>query len=350
MKIIKACIVVIILSIPWITNCYAQARPDAHAPIGVMYDHTHPEGSFMLGYRYMISGMNKLVNEAHDEHQVMKHGTEMHGADEHNNDHDEGELENEVPFQGHSHEMLMQMHMLEGMYGLTDDITLMTMVPFQQMEMKHDIGITTRDEGIGDITFSSLIDVYNDQQNQLILTPGISFPTASLTDIDANHGGVLSRHPYHMKLGSGTYDLIPSVTYSGKSEKFGWGSQLGATVRLGENDQGYTFGDRFRLTSWISRLVSSSTSLSFRVLGEHWEDVDGMDEKIIRINDFADPMLQAGTQLLGYLGVNYVVPQTVCALAGHRFSLEIGFPIAQDLDSGQQDFDWSINSAWQYSF
>ncbi|MEL7333685.1 MAG: hypothetical protein AAFN12_15670 [Cyanobacteria bacterium J06560_2] len=32
---------------------WSPSRPDSHAPIGVMGDHTHEKGEFMLSYRYM---------------------------------------------------------------------------------------------------------------------------------------------------------------------------------------------------------------------------------------------------------------------------------------------------------
>ena len=39
------------------STALAQSRPDAHAPIGVMGDHTHDKGEWMLSYRYMYMNM-----------------------------------------------------------------------------------------------------------------------------------------------------------------------------------------------------------------------------------------------------------------------------------------------------
>ena len=36
---------------------WTSARPDGHAPIGVMGDHTHEKGEVMLSYRWMYMGM-----------------------------------------------------------------------------------------------------------------------------------------------------------------------------------------------------------------------------------------------------------------------------------------------------
>lgn len=34
-----------------------NSRPDAHAPIGIMRDHVHKEGEYMLSYRYDYMNM-----------------------------------------------------------------------------------------------------------------------------------------------------------------------------------------------------------------------------------------------------------------------------------------------------
>ena len=51
---------VLLIKFLLITNLYAHdeklmpgGRPDSHAPIGVMGDHMHKEGEYMISYRYM---------------------------------------------------------------------------------------------------------------------------------------------------------------------------------------------------------------------------------------------------------------------------------------------------------
>ena len=43
------------------TDEHSIARPDAHAPISVMGDHTHGEGEWMLSYRYMTMDMEGAI-------------------------------------------------------------------------------------------------------------------------------------------------------------------------------------------------------------------------------------------------------------------------------------------------
>ncbi|MBO6658950.1 MAG: hypothetical protein JJ934_18805, partial [Pseudomonadales bacterium] len=52
-------------------------RPDDHAPIGVMGDHTHHKGEWMLSYRYMLMRMedNRDGTKRLDESEVLISGT-----------------------------------------------------------------------------------------------------------------------------------------------------------------------------------------------------------------------------------------------------------------------------------
>ena len=66
-----------------------------------------------------------------------------------------------------------------------------------------------------------------------------------------------------MQLGSGTYDLLPGLTYLGQSDEWSWGVQTIETLRLGRNDEGYTLGDNLMATGWVARKWTGvfSTSL-----------------------------------------------------------------------------------------
>jgi len=56
--------------------------------------------------------------------------------------------------------MTMDMHMLGTMYGVSDDLIVMLMLPRLDIEMDHkrinDSKFTTRSSGIGDVVFSGL--------------------------------------------------------------------------------------------------------------------------------------------------------------------------------------------------
>ncbi|MGB3624581.1 MAG: transporter, partial [Henriciella sp.] len=131
-----------------------------HAPIGVMADHRHKTGEWMLSYRYMY--MDMAGNRG---------GTDTLSPDE---------IATSVPnrFFGNPGmpptlrvvpvEMPMKMHMVGAMYGLTDRITLVAMGMYVDKEMDHityqggmgttRLGtFTTEAAGIGDTTVGALI-------------------------------------------------------------------------------------------------------------------------------------------------------------------------------------------------
>jgi hypothetical protein len=56
-----------------------------------------------------------------------------------------------------------------------------------------------------------------------------------------------------MQLGSGTWDLLPGLTYAGFARDWSWGAQTLATLRLGENRHDYKLGNRLMLTGWVAR-------------------------------------------------------------------------------------------------
>ena len=69
--------------------------------------------------------------------------------------------------------------------------------------------------------------------------------------------------PYPMQTGSGTWDLMPGATYTGKGASISWGGQAVGTVRLGRNDADYAFGDVLDATAWSAwRTKGASRSAS----------------------------------------------------------------------------------------
>ena len=62
----------------------------------------------------------------------------------------------------------------------------------------------------------------------------------------------------------------------------------------------------------------------------------------------ANPDFQGGERIDLIGGVNTVV--THGPLAGHRFALEVGAPIYQDLNGPQMTGDWMLTLGWQKAF
>ena len=66
-----------------------------------------------------------------------------------------------------------------------------------------------------------------------------------------------------MQLGSGTYDLLPSLTYVQQFENWSYGAQANAVIRLeSENDNGYRLGDVWGATTWVGTNLSEWIGLN----------------------------------------------------------------------------------------
>ena len=311
---------------PW-----SPTRADSHAPLGVMGDHTHEVGGFMLSFRYMRMSMdgNRLGTDSLATDAVL------------------------AEFPVAPLRMPMDMYMVGGMYAPTDRVTLMGMVPVLGLSMDHRTRMggmfTTEASGIGDVRATALIGLLDGPRQRLHLNIGIGLPTGSIDERDDTPIAMNVRLPYPMQIGSGTWDLLPGLTYLGQTDAWSWGAQGIGTVRAGENDNAYTLGDRFLTTAWLSRLVTPSASLSVRLAVDQWGNLSGADPlQTPRMVPTADPARRSGTR--ADLGVGLNLYGSGDVLSGHRLALELLAPIYQDLSGPQLETDWTLVVGWQKSF
>jgi len=307
-----------------------HTRPDSHAPIGVMGDHLMRKGEFMLSYRNMYMDMdgNRTGTDNVD-----------------------------VPLPGYMvspTSMTMDMNMLGAMYATSDRLTLAVMLPYTSISMDHIINsngtaFTTESSGIGDLKLEAWYGLYARPGRDLIFNFAISAPTGSIDETDDTPMMANAHLPYPMQLGSGTWDLIPGLTWVQLYDSWSWGAQGAYTLRTGTNDNGYTLGNKLKLTAWIAKKVSQSTSLSFRLDGLDWDNIDGSDDKLMispGTVPTADPNLRGGTRLDALAGINFVVP----GLTSLRLAAEAGVPVYQDLDGPQLETDLVFTLGAQFTF
>lgn len=304
-----------------------------HAPIGVMGDHVHRKGGLMASYRYMFMRMqghydgDSKISDAAARAGYMMNATDMD----------------------------MQMHMLGVMYAPTGKTTLMLMGNYldSSMPMVNMMGAKSimRTSGYGDTTVSAYYSLFRESNSSAHVGLGLSIPTGSIDEKMAN-----GRHMgYGMQLGSGTYDLKPSITWVGHTQDWSYGSQLSAVVRLGENDNGYTLGDRVSATGWVSRRLSAWSAVSLRLTASTWGNVDGRDKKmpVIAMGPLAgrpmsapaDPDAQGGSRIDLALGLNLWHTES-----GSRFAIEAGAPVYQRLDGPQLGTEWFVTAGLQFAW
>lgn len=325
--------------------------PDSHAPIGVMGDHLHKKGEWMLSYRSMqmsmknnLRGKNSISAE-----QIVTQVENPNGPPP---------TVRVVPT-----EMSTDMHMLGFMYAPSDKITLMLMLNYLQKEMEHltymgmmgatQLGkFTTSSSGVGDTKVSALYGLLDQNGHTIHLNLGLSLPTGSINKQDhvltpMNTRPVLLM-PYAMQLGSGTYDFEPGITYTGNQDRLAWGMQFLATLPLAENEQNYTWGNKYKLTAWSSYRVADWSSLSMRLTYTDESSIDGFDTRITAPVTTANPDNYGSNRLDFAIGVNLIGRRG--EIRGHRLAFEYQSTIDQDVNGVQLEMQSMLTLGYQYAF
>jgi hypothetical protein len=246
------------------------------------------------------------------------------------------------------------MHMLGGMYAPSDRLTLAVMLPFTSISMDHirnmdGLAFTTESSGIGDVKLAALYGLYARPGRDLIFNFAISAPTGSIDETDDTPMMTDAHLPYPMQLGSGTWDIIPGLTWVQLYDSWSWGAQGLYTLRTGTNDNGYTLGNKLNLSAWVAKKVAESTSLSFRLNGLDWGNIDGTDNNLMLLPGMvptADPNLRGGTRIDALVGINFVTP----GLKSLRLAAEAGAPVYQNLDGPQLETDLVFTLGAQFTF
>jgi hypothetical protein len=312
---------------PW-----TAARPDGHAPISVMGDHMHTMGEWMVSYRFMTMEMEGLLNGSNDISATDANTTY-------------GYNKMMLP-----KSMTMDMHMFGAMHAISDKWTLMCMLHYldNEMTMQGSSMGKMESNGIGDLKIGGLYDLARwDSGRRIHLNLGLSLPTGSIDEKSGN-----STLGYGMQLGSGTWDFHPAVTYLAQTENYSYGAQLGGILRIGENDQDYTLGNKFEAGLWGARKITDSLSASAKLDYSNQGEVDGAHKGLTTMQKNMSPVNQATSQgrditTLG-LGLNYYFQDG--GLKGHRLAAEWETPLDQKVNGVQLELDSTWTLGWQYAW
>ena len=326
---------------------------DQHAPAGVMFDHMHKAGEFMIGFRYahtsasgdMLHGTNKASDQ-----EIINKGCKPHSCSMTPSD------------------MAMNMYMLDVMYAPTDWMTLMLMPMYMSHDMTrrpltssmssmghmdhmdhtdmpmdehsahmHSGSHSHGTEGWGDTIFGPELKIADGPGYHLQFAPMFSAPTG---DVDKKMNGNFNH--YMMQPGSGTWDFIPSITYTGRADRFAWGAQVLGVVRLEEeNESGYRLGDVFQATGWGSYRFANWISASIRGLYSEQGEIEGHYNGPHNHSSPPDLQFNYGGRFwdIGF-GVNTVVPSG--SLKGLRLSAEWLQPVDEDVNNYQLERDGTL--------
>lgn len=302
---------------------------DNNAPISIMGDHMHQKGEWMLSFRTMQMEMEDNVDGSMNlsTSDVFSRGYMVTPT-----------------------KMTMKMHMLGIMYAPSDKWTMMLMLPYQDLSMEHLMKSGRRFnanvDGLGDIKWTSLISLVENPMSHWHLNLGMSFPTGSV-DERGNDINASAKLPYPMQLGSGTWDMMPGVTYQRFWKKSSFGLQTQFTLRTGENDQDYRLGNEFQTTCWYVQNWNASCSSSLKLKWKDWSDIQGADPELNpAMISTADPDKRSGTRL--DLGIGFDWHPKHGWLKGHRLALEFSMPMYQHLNGPQLEVQHSSMMGWKY--
>ncbi len=327
----------------------ATPLADTHAPAGVMFDHMHKAGEWMVGFRYAYTSasgdMLRGTKKASDQ-EIATKGCAPHTCTMAESD------------------MAMNMYMLDIMYAPTDWMTLMvmpmymthdmTMRPLKAMghgghghddhmsHMEHGHGGHTGShshgtDGWGDTIFGPELKIAGGENYHLQFAPMFSAPTGKL---DYKMNGVFTH--YMMQLGSGTWDFWPSITYTGRADRITWGAQVLGIIRMEkENDSGYQLGDVLQVTGWGSYRFANWISASVRGLYTEQGKIEGHYNGPHNHSSPPDLQFNYGGRFwdIGF-GVNTVVPSG--AFKGLRLSAEWLQPVYDDPNGYQLERDGTL--------
>ncbi len=329
---------------------------NSRSPVGVMGDHMHEDGQWMMSYRYMhmsMSGNRDGTSDLSPTIIATTYANPFFGAPM------QPPTLRVVPT-----DMAMNMHMLGIMYGLNRNVTFMLTGMYHEKSMDHitfmgGMGptvlgrFTTKSKGFADTKLSTLVRLHESDTHDLHVNLGLSVPTGSVSETDQvltpmNITPTL-RLPYAMQLGSGTFDLEPGLTYAGNGHgNFGWGLTYRGVIRLGDNDEGYAFGDAHSIGANVSYLWAPWISTSLRTTVKSVGVIDGQDAAIMAPVQTADPSNYGGETADFSFGVN--LSGTTSTLQGHRLGLEVTVPVYQDLNGPQMKSDVTVVLGYQYDF
>ena len=308
---------------------------DIYAP-SVLRSHLHEKGEWMLGYEFMtmsMEGSRDGTNRVSDQDVLQQ-------------------------FMVTPTRMSMDMHMLHLMYAPSNKVTLMVMLPYLDNSMQHltQAGETfqTQSSGLGDVGVSVNHVLSEAETNNAVhrfaLTYGMSLPTGSIDEEDFLPAIMANaRLPYPMQLGSGTYDPSIGFLYLGYTTSFYWGTQVVATMRSDENDNGYRLGNRLELETWFSKAWTDSVSTFARLSADHVANIHGADPALNPMMvPTADPDRRAKTSVNLHLGLDFNISKG--RADDHTISVEFTQPIYQDMDGPQLETEGIVRVAWQVVF
>ena len=365
----KTCITRLILLIVFFalgrTDGHAQERAIDHAPIGVMGDHYHGKGEWMVSARYMrmlMSG-NRIGTTDLTDQNILALA----------NPYQMGNMSTKLSVV--PQDMTMDMTMLGVMYAPSDVVTLMGMGMFTQKSMnlntyqgampmsgmsgmtgmtgmaRTQLGsFTTSTSDLSDVSLSGLIRLYEGDVSrvhaQLGLQQSIGANDSTGSVLTPMNSRTMMILPYGMQIGDGATSVLSGITYVAELGRRVYGTQVRARNAFATDD--WNFGDNLSLTGWVQQELNDTTSVSFRATRYKQDAISGRNTAIVAPVQTANPANYGGTMTEVSVGLNrlvYLFPGE----HSDRIGIEVSYPVSQNLNGPQMKSGATIQIGYQKS-
>ncbi len=316
-------------------------------PAGIGISHLHSKGEWMISYSYMNMSMKDLLS-----------GTNSISSDE-----------VFVNYLMSPDKMKMDMHMLMGMYGISNRFTAMLMLNYLKNDMSMSMfdsdggghvhpGSTvpsTKHEmmtsGIGDVQAWLLYALMEREFHLVMLSAGVNIPTGSIEQKgnadDPMYPG--KRFPYAMQNGSGTFDFLPGITYLFQKNKNTFSAQALLNIPTGYNSLGYRKGNEINFNAWYAYRWHTFFSSSLRTQFLMNEKIHGFDEGIYPFTEpAANTENYGGERMNVFLGTQFNLKRGFWRHT--RLGVEYGLPVYENLNGIQMKTSQIFNVNLSLSF
>ncbi|MCB1546988.1 MAG: hypothetical protein KDJ41_03980 [Hyphomicrobiaceae bacterium] len=212
---------------------------------------------------------------------------------------------------------------------------------------------TDSTEGFGDTALGAAVRLWQGHGHRLHAGLSLSLPTGSITarirPLMPTGAIGNARAGYSLQIGTGTYDLLPALTFTGKQGRLGYGAAYRGRIALqDENSEGYRWGDMHMATAWLSYDVTRTLTGSLRIEATTRDAIDGRDVTIAGPGVGANPLNTGGDRIDAYVGAN--LRGQVPGLGMARIGTEFGVPLYERANGIHLVRQWSFQLTGGLSF
>ena len=339
------------------SNNLSAASAIGHGPIGVMGDHMHKKGKWMISLRIFSMEMNKNILDGNSisDQEILNQPNpfsdmsmmEMGSTKASNN-------LSVIP-----KKMTMKMLMLGTMYAPSDKVTLMGMAMFNDKEMSLDTyrGIMDRNylgsfktssSDLSKISLSLLYNLHRKEASRWHLIFGLeknigtnSKEGLALTPMNMRKNITL---PYGMQPSDKALRLLGGITNIRDIENFVLGNQF--LVKKSIDEKNWNFGDEYEYNLWFQGSFNKKISYSLRLNYLDIKKISGKNMSIMAPVQTANPYNYGGKNINFGIGLNFIT-NFLPGMHADRLAIEYIIPIDQNKNGLQMKDDSKIIIGFQ---